>query len=157
METVILKEKIKSLVEGLLSEDPEYFLVDVKIKPVNNIKVFVDGDNGISIDKCAKFSKKLVKLMEEAHIPETDDYALEFSSPGISEPLKMHRQYVKNIGRNVDITLADGTMKNGQLKKVQGESIVISQVISKSKKPVVTEDVEIPLDQIIKTIIQVQF
>lgn len=157
METVILKEKIKSLVEGLLSADPEYFLVDVKIKPVNNIKVFVDGDNGISIDKCAKFSKKLVKLMEEAHIPETDDYALEFSSPGISEPLKMHRQYIRNIGRNVSVTVADGTTKIGTLKKVEAESIIIIQVSGKSKKTLVEEEVEIPLDQIIKTIIQVQF
>lgn len=157
METVILTERIKSLVEGLLSSEPEYFLVDVKIKPVNNIKVFVDGDNGISIDKCTKFSKKLIKAMEEAHIPESGDYALEFSSPGISEPLKLHRQYLKNMGRNVSVTLTDGTAKIGTLKKVEAESIIITQVSGKSKKTLVEEDVEIPFDQIVKTIIQVQF
>ncbi len=157
METEILKDKIKSLVEGLLSAEPEYFLVDVKIKPVNNIKVFVDGDNGISIDKCTKFSKKLIKAMEETHTPESGDYALEFSSPGISEPLKLHRQYIRNIGRNVSVTLADGTTKIGTLKKVEAESINIIQVSGKSKKTLVEEDVEIPFDQILKTIIQVQF
>jgi len=157
METVILKEKIKSLVEGILSEEPEYFLVDVKIKPVNNIKVFVDGDNGISIDRCAKFSKKLVKSMEEAHIPESGDYALEFSSPGISEPLQLHRQYTRNIGRNVSVTLADGTTKTGTLKEVNIKNIIITQVSGKSKKTMVEEDVEISFDQILKTIIQVQF
>ncbi len=157
METVILKEKIKSLVEGLLSSEPEYFLVDVKIKPVNNIKVFVDGDNGISIDRCTKFSKKLVKSLEEAHIPESGDYALEFSSPGIGEPLKLHRQYLKNMGRNVAVTLADGTTKIGTLKKVEAESITIIQVSGKNKKVLVEEEIEIPFDQILKTIIQVQF
>lgn len=157
METVILKEKIKSLVESLLSSEPEYFLVDVKIKPVNNIKVFVDGDNGISIDRCAKFSKKLVKMMEEAHIPESGDYALEFSSPGISEPLQLHRQYTRNIGRNVFVTLADETTKTGTLKEVNNKSIIINQVSGKSKKTMVEEDVEISFDQILKTKIQVQF
>ncbi|MEO7210712.1 MAG: ribosome maturation factor, partial [Chitinophagaceae bacterium] len=154
METVILKEKIESLVEGLLSSEPEYFLVDVKIKPVNNIRVFVDGDNGISIEKCTKFSKKLLKSMEEEHIPESGDYALEFSSPGIGEPLKLHRQYLKNIGRKVEVTLADGTTRIGALKNVEAESINITQVSGKSKKTIVEENVVIPFDQILKTLIQ---
>ncbi len=157
METEILKDRIKSLVEGLLQTEPGYFLVDIKIKPVNNIKVFVDGDNGISIDKCARFSKKLVKAMDEAHVPETGDYSLEFSSPGIKEPLKLHRQYLKNIGRNVAVTLTDGSTKMGKLKNVTAKSIIISAIQAKSKKQVQEEDIEIPFDQILKTIIQVQF
>lgn len=157
METVILKDQIKSLVEGLLQTEPGYFLVDIKIKPVNNIKVFVDGDNGISIDKCARFSKKLVKTMEEAHVPEDGDFSLEFSSPGIKEPLKLHRQYIKNIGRNVAVTLADGSTKTGTLKSVTEKNIIIRVVQAKSKKPVQEEDIEISFDQILKTIIQIQF
>ncbi|MBS1729455.1 MAG: ribosome maturation factor [Bacteroidetes bacterium] len=157
MDSEILKDKIKSLVEELLSSEPEYFLVDIKIKPINHIKVFVDGDKGINIEHCVLFNKKLVKLIDAAQILESGDYSLEFSSPGIQEPLKLHRQYVKNTGRNVVVTLMDKTLRSGTLKKVEADTILISRVISKNKKPVIEEDIEIPFNHIVKTIIQVQF
>ena len=43
---------VESLVQNLLAGETNYFLVDVRIKPTNNLKVFIDGDQGISIEKC---------------------------------------------------------------------------------------------------------
>ena len=93
--------QIEKLVEQLLEDETEYFLVNLRIKPTNNIKVFIDGDNGLPIEKCVRLNRKLYKLIEEqAYYPE-GEFSLELSSPGIDETLKLHRQYKKNIGRNV--------------------------------------------------------
>lgn len=156
METVVLKEKLEGLVTRMLSNEPAYFLVDIKIKPVNNIKVYIDGDQGINIDKCTTFNKQLVKLMEAAHIPENGDFSLELSSPGINEPLKFRRQYLKNIGRQVLVTTVTEKTIQGTLATVQENSIQVIVVSGKGKKQI-SENLEISFDQIKKTIIQVQF
>ena len=156
METAELKEKLEGLVHQLLAKEPAYFLVDIKIKPVNNFKVFIDGDQGITIDTCVTFNKKLVKLMEEAHFPGQGDFSLELSSPGINEPLKWHRQYKKNIGRQVMVTTKEGKAIVGKLVNVQDAAIDVMVITGKGKKQK-SENLEIPFDHINKTIIQVQF
>ena len=94
---------VEGLVEGLLAAEPEYFLVDVRIKPTNNVKVYIDGDQGISIEKCVRYNRALYKQLEEGGLFPNGDFSLEVSSPGLDEPLKLHRQYKKNIGRLVEI------------------------------------------------------
>jgi len=49
------------------------------------------------------FNKQLYKLIEEEGYYPEGDFSLELSSPGIDEPLKLHRQYVKNKGRNIEV------------------------------------------------------
>ena len=66
MATEAPVQHIERLVDNMLSAEPEYFRVNVKIKPTNNIKVFIDGDNGISIENCVRFNRKLYKMIEEA-------------------------------------------------------------------------------------------
>src|SRR5690606_41905651 len=98
---------VERMVEEILAEDPQYFLVEVKIRPTNNVKVFVDGDNGISIGQCASYNRELYKKIDTAGIFADGDFSLEFSSPGLDEPLKLFRQYRKNTGRKVEVTLKD--------------------------------------------------
>ena len=72
-------------------------MVEVRIKPTNNIKVYIDGDQGVSIEKLVNYNRKLYKKIEEDGMYPNGDFSLEVSSPGLDEPLKMHRQYQKNI------------------------------------------------------------
>ena len=58
-------QQLEALIGQILADEPTYFLVSVKIKPTNNIKVFFDGDEGISIEKCVKFNRALYKMIEE--------------------------------------------------------------------------------------------
>ena len=83
-----------------------------KIRPTNNIKVFLDADLGISIDKCVSYNRALYKEIVESGIFPDGDFSLEVSSPGLEEPLKLRRQYQKNIGRNVEVMLKDGMRKD---------------------------------------------
>ncbi len=119
------------MIEEILSDEPVYFLVDLRIKPTNNIKVFLDGDEGITIEKCVRINRKLYKLVEEAAMYPEGDFSLEVSSAGLDEPLKSFRQYKKNIGRPVEIALLDGTLKEGMLKEVTDESIVLEEATGK--------------------------
>src|SRR5882762_2869555 len=92
-------QAVEKLIRPLLQDD--IFLVSIKIKPTNNIKIYLDADNGLGIEKCIKINRALYKIMEEMGIYPDGDFSLEVSSPGIEEPLKLHRQYIKNTGREV--------------------------------------------------------
>src|SRR5262245_3067329 len=113
-----IKDKIEAVVNDLIGDEPDLFLVEVKIKPTNNVKVFIDGDNGVSIDKLVQYNRRLYRLLDESGWFPNGDFSLEVSSPGLDEPLKLHRQYRKNIGRFVDITDIEGSRKEGKLLAV---------------------------------------
>ena len=144
-------------IEGMLLpflEGTDMFLVSIKIKPVNNIKIFLDADEGLNIAKCATINRKLNRLIEEDGLYPEGDYSLEVSSPGIDEPLVSMRQYLKNIGRTVEVTPLEGTEILGVLKEVTEDKIVVT-VKAEKKKP--AADVEVPFSFIKKTVVQVVF
>jgi len=147
---------IEQWLDELLATQPEYFKVSVRIKPINNIKVFLDGDSGISIEKCVQVNRRLYKLIEENALYPEGDFSLEVSSPGIDEPLKLHRQYLKNKGRVVEIIFTDGTRKEGKLVEVSERDILLEESSGKGKK-LVTQQVVIPFDTIKTTTVQIQF
>jgi len=116
--------ELEQKVEALISGEPDLFLVELRIKPTNNIKVFIDGDQGVSIDKLVHFNRVFYKQLEESGFFPNDDFSLEVSSPGLDEPLKLLRQYRKNIGRNVEVIEKEGIKIEGfKLKrKLQPEN-----------------------------------
>jgi ribosome maturation factor RimP len=118
-------ESIRRMMDEILLEEPVYFVVDLRIKPINNVKVFLDGDSGITIEKCVQVNRKLYKKLEEAAFFPAGDFSLEVSSAGLDEPLKSLRQYKKNIGRQIEVLLQDGSQKEGRLMDVNEEGIVL--------------------------------
>src|SRR5690349_23707075 len=92
-------QAIEERVTRLLEVNPSHFLVEVRIKPTNNIKVFIDADEGIMLSTLIDYNRKLYKILEESGMFPADDFSLEVSSPGLDEPLKKQRQYKKNVGR----------------------------------------------------------
>ena len=127
-------QAITAMMQQLLEDNPDYFLVDVRIKPTNNVRIALDADTGVSIDKCVFYNRKLYRQLEEmAFFPE-GDFSLEISSPGLDEPLKMYRQYVKNIGRNVEVVLNDSARTEGKLVAVDEKGITVEETKGKNKK-----------------------
>jgi ribosome maturation factor RimP len=149
-------QAVEQMVNGLLADDPQYFLVEVRIKPTNNVKVYLDGDTGISIEKCIAYNRQLYKLLESSGLFPADDFSLEVSSPGLDEPLKLLRQYHKNIGRKVEVLLKDGIRTDGVLKEVTDTGIVVHETRGKNKKQQIIEH-NFPFDQIKSTKIQIVF
>jgi ribosome maturation factor RimP len=124
---------IEAKIAEFFAEDPGYFIVEVSIKPTNNIKVFVDADQGATIEHLTRLNRALYKWVEENMFP-GGNFSIEVSSPGLDEPLKLNRQYVKNIGRTVEVLLNDGIKKEGKLISVTDAGIVLEEEKGKGKK-----------------------
>lgn len=151
-----VENKISELLDSILENEPQLFCVHIKIKPTNNVKVYLDGDNGIAIDKCIKINRSLYKIIEESAMFPDGDFSLEVSSPGIDEPLKNVRQYRKNIGREVEIVFADETTKLGKLLDVTESDVIIEETTGKGKKAVTQQHV-VPFTSIKTTTVQIKF
>jgi ribosome maturation factor RimP len=162
-----LIQTLEKMIVGLLEEMPGYFLVQVRIKPTNNIKVFLDGDEGITIETCIKINRRLYAIIEEQQLFPDGDFSLEVSSPGVGEPLLMKRQYVRNIGRNIKVEALPGLSLEeqegeviaeleGELKAVNEEHIELETVSGKGKKMTVKQH-HVLFSNIKLTSVQIKF
>ena len=147
-------QAIEKLIGPLLNED--IFLVSIKIKPTNNFKIYVDADSGLGIEKCIKINRALYKIMEEMGMYPNGDFSLEVSSPGLDEPLKLLRQYKKNVGREVEVITIDELKTEGKLTAVTDEKITVEYSEGKGKKAVVKKD-DIYFSNIKQTKVQIKF
>lgn len=122
---MISEQSILSILEQE-KEFEKFFFVSVKVSGDNKITITADTDEGITIDQCGEISSKLEELLDR----DQEDFELEVTSPGLTEPLKVPRQYAKNIGRCVDIVLADGNKIEGELLSADNDGITIKQTIT---------------------------
>ena len=157
----MIEQQIESLLatKFLEEEFQDCFLIEVNHHPSNKLDVFIDSDSGITFEKCQRISRYLETFLDaEQWLGEK--YVLEVSSPGISRPLRLWRQYQKNTGRTLEITLQDGSKKEGLLSEVQKDLILLEETIVEKegkkniKKQVLTP---IPFVQIVKAIVKISF
>ena len=141
---------------ALIDPDPENFLVEVRIRPGNNVKIFVDADHGISIDRLAQYNRSLYRQLEESGLFPNNDFSLEISSPGLDEPLKLRRQYLKNIGRYVEVLLKSGIKKEGKLISATEKEIVIEEEKGNKKKKEIIQH-SLSYDDVKTTKIQIKW
>ncbi|HEY6502941.1 MAG TPA: ribosome maturation factor [Chitinophagaceae bacterium] len=154
-----IEDQIKALEQktgALIAEEPGIFLVEVRIKPTNNVKIFLDADDGVSIDKLVQYNRKLYRNLEETGFFPGGDFSLEISSPGLDEPLKLYRQYLKNIGRPVEVITKDGARTEGKLLSATETEIVVEEERGKNKKKEVISHI-ILFDNIKTTKVQIKF
>ncbi len=107
---MISKAKIEALVAEVLDAETE-FMVEVNVSGSNHIVVVIDGDNGIPIKRCVEVSRHIEGNLDR----EVEDFELEVSSAGVTSPLLLARQYIKNVGRMVDVLLNSGENFQGKL------------------------------------------
>ncbi len=128
-DKLFIEEKVKEI----LGEN-DLFLVEVKVSKNNNIQVFIDGDNGVKIQDCIDLSRALEECLDR----ESEDFELSVLSFGLEEPLKMPRQYVKNIGRSLQVEDEEGSF-TGILVSADEEGFTI-ELKSKGKSKKDTEN-----------------
>lgn len=95
----------------------------------------MDGDNGISIQKCIDISRSIEQSLDR----DAEDFELSVSSPGLGKPLKVYRQFVKNIGQSVEVNTGEdkpvsGTIKSVDEKGFELEVKTLEKVENKKKK-----------------------
>ncbi|MGB5462808.1 MAG: ribosome assembly cofactor RimP [Aureibaculum sp.] len=125
---MIEKKIVEKLVEEALNENQELFLIELNILPDNKITVVVDGDNGITIKECIRISRHIEHNLDR----EEYDFALDVTSPGLSEPLLKIRQYKKNLGRTLKIK-TDSETYEGKLTRVDDKEIEIEWKVREPK------------------------
>lgn len=151
-----VEKRVTELVEEKIADRPELFLVEVKMLPNNKLIIHVDGDEGISIQDCVAISRHVGFHLEEENTIE-QAYNLEVSSPGVGEPLKLIRQYNKNIGRTVSVKLTGGQKKEGKLLEVTDNSILIEESVKEKGKKAVAVETAVPFNEILETSVLISF
>lgn len=136
---MIDKQIITDIVSTEL-EGSDLFLVDVIVRPGNNIVVEVDSIDGVSIDDCVALSRKIEANFDR----EVEDFELEVGSAGISSPFKIKKQYEKNIDNEVEVLTKKGQKLTGVLSACDdnGFDITVTQMVKPegAKKKVEVEE-----------------
>ena len=152
------KEKIINLLNIALEENSALFLIELKFLADNKIYVEVDGDNGVSLQECIRISRGIEHNLDR----EEEDFSLEVTTPDISNPLKVKRQYKKNINRTLEVKLKDNAKIQGVLKNVQEDYIALEwktrepKTIGKGKLTVV-KNTTIPFSDIREAKVKIIF
>ena len=156
MSQTVATNHLESLIRTAFEDGRcgEYYLVDLEIRPSGHIGVYIDGDEGVSLDTCTRISRILESILDQE--PTLGGiYELEVSSPGITRPLRFLRQYAKHSGRTLIIELVNGNKIEGVLKNTGHESITVEiRPQDKKSKP---EERVIPFDEIKEAYVTVQF
>ena len=138
---MITESIIRALVEEKM-EDTDQFIVSVRVMPTNRIRVYVDAVGGINVNDCVGISRHIEGNLDR----EVEDYELEVSSPGLTEPFQHPLQYKKNVGREIKVTTVEGVSWKGELIAFNGTDIILQP--EKKKKKEEQEPVTIPLSEI---------
>ncbi len=151
------QEKVKALLQEALDENPSLFLIDLQFLAGSKIKVVVDGDLGVSLEECMRISRNIEHNLDR----EEEDFALEVTSYGISEPLILKRQYLKNINRTLKVKAEDGKYE-GVLVEATDESIKLQWKAREPKeigkgKHTVEKEIVIPYSKIKEAKVKIIF
>ena len=151
-----IKANLTALAEASLS-NPNLFLVEVVVSSRNleKISVIIDGDAGVTIDDCTRISREMSAKLDEMNFG-ADRYVFEVSTPGLDHPLKLKRQFQKNIGRNLKVHRKDKSIEQGKLDKVDDECIGLKQE-TKEGKIIIEKEVMIPFVDIERAFVMVSF
>jgi ribosome maturation factor RimP len=151
-----IEKRVTELVEEKIADRPDLFLVDVQMHGSGILSILVDGDNGVAISDCVAISRHVGFHLEEENAIE-QAYRLEVSSPGLDTPLKLLRQYLKNINRSVKVKLKDGNKREGKLISADGSGISLQESVKEKGKKAVLVESFISFDDITDTIVLVSF
>ena len=129
IKSMTFKEKVSGLVADALQVKPSLFLIDIAISTAFKISVNIDGDEGVDLQDCIYISRAIENNLDR----EEQDFSLEVASVGIGSPLKMVRQYIKNIGRTLIVKLATETIE-AELVEANDNFIILSWNAREPKK-----------------------
>lgn len=154
----MLREKVTQLIQEAMDENPSLFLISLDIQGNNEIKVTIDGDQGVTVQDCIAVSRKVEHNLDR----EEEDFSLEVMSVGATTPLEQVRQYKKNIGRFLEMKTKAGLKLEGILEEVTDQTITLSwkarepKPVGKGKVTVQKTEV-IPYQDIVEAKVMIKF
>ena len=151
-------QKVQDLLSLALEQYPNIFLVDLKISNDKSINVILDGDKEVNIKDCINISRAIEFDLDR----DEEDFSLEVASAGVGSPLKLPRQYRKNLGRKLEVISSDGLKFMGELTHVKEDAIEL-QWKQREPKPIgkgkvtVTKNKILKFDEISQTKVMIKF
>ena len=116
-----MRNKITEILKEYFKKRKDLFLIDFELSLGNKVNVTIDGDNGVTVDDCVQLSRSLENNLDR----DSEDFSLEVSSAGANTPLVHRRQYVKNIGRILNLVTCDNEKYEAVLKDVSDQNIIL--------------------------------
>ncbi len=152
-----MRDEVVELLDQALAENPSLFLINLEITADNQIRVVLDGDNGVKVEDCISISRAV-----EHNLDEELDFSIDVMSCGATEPLMMTRQYVKNIGRTVVVNTNKGEKIEATLTAANDENITLNWKAREPKpvgkgKVTVQKEAVIPYSEITQTKVMIKF
>lgn len=153
----MLKEKVEKLAKQVFEENNSLFLISLDINSANHIKVVIDGDEGVSVNDCIKVSRAIEHNLDR----DEEDFSLEVTSAGVSEPLLMPRQYRKNVGRKLKVKTQEEKFE-GDLVEANDEEIKLTWKAREPKpvgkgKHTVEKEAILPYSDIVEAKVKITF
>lgn len=154
---MIQERIVRELAESFLQEGTG-FVVDVRVREGNAISVLLDDDQGASIEKCIALSRHLEGALDR----EAEDFSLDVSSPGLDQPLRLLRQYHKNVGREVQVKIKNAGKVEGVLIAATEETVTLKtrekkRIEGRKAKEWVEEEHTFALEDLDWTKVQISF
>lgn len=154
----MIQEKVAQLLEQALEKNESLFLIDFNISETNQIRVILDGDQGVTVEDCIAVSRQIEHNLDR----DEEDFSLEVMSAGVSSPLGIPRQYKKNVGRKLKVETAEGETIEAILLEADDNTIKLSWK-TREPKPVgkgkitVQKEVELPYSSIKEAKVMITF
>jgi ribosome maturation factor RimP len=152
------KSKVQEVLDAALAEREHLFLIDLSINDANKISVILDGDFGVNLQDCIDVSRAVENNLDR----EEQDFSLEVASAGVSSPLKLVRQFKKNIGRTIKVKAISSEEIEAKLSMADDEKITLEWQAREPKKigkgkETVDKKLEIPYENIKEAIVIISF
>jgi ribosome maturation factor RimP len=153
----MFKNTVKDLLEAALEEKPNLFLIELSITTDNSVKVILDGDDGVTVEDCIFISRAIENDLDREEV----DFSLEVASAGATSPLTHKRQYVKNIGRLLEVKTTTENMEGTLIEATENE--ITLQWKSREPKPVgkgkvtVQKQADIAYENIVEAKVMIKF
>lgn len=153
----MLKTTVEKLLNQALNQRDDLFLIELLVLEDNQIKVVIDGDNGVSVEDCVFISRAIEHNLDR----EEHDFSLEVTSAGATEPLEHKRQYKKNLGRVLEVKTISNTFE-GTITSADENEITLEWKAREPKpvgkgKVTVKKQVNIPYSDIVKAKVMIKF
>jgi ribosome maturation factor RimP len=156
-----MEEHITGMLEEMFATSEDFtdcFVVDVN-QSNTKLEIFVDADSSMTFRKCQRISRFVEAYLDEEQ-PLGEKYTLNVSSPGVTRPLKFHRQYVKNVGRKMEVTTEDGEKHAGTMTTAEADHLVLEakvRIKEGKRKKTVVQETKISYADIKKAIVKISF
>lgn len=154
---VIERKKIEDIANEAL-KGTGVFLVDLNVTRSNVIQVFIDHNDGVSLDNCSELHRKIEDQLDR----EQEDFELQVSSPGLGQPIRVFPQYLKALGQKLEITMLDGDLFKGTLLEARpagtdNEAELTVRLTGTKRKPAPEDPIVIQVSRIKTARVEIDF